>query len=78
MSDTERARTAAQNAVDAYLASDGISEGYEDSATVIVDLITDLMHLADSLGHSGEYVADRAADFYADEQPPILQGVDHV
>lgn len=68
MSNTVRTRAAAQNALDAYAASEGISEANADEPeTLIPDLIADLMHLADSLGHSGEDLAGLATDFYADD-----------
>ena len=59
----------AQAALDTYIAHPGLEE-YEtaEPETAFIDLIADLLHLADSLGVSGEYIADKARDYYDDEQ----------
>lgn len=61
MANNVTTRQAARNALDAYKASPGM---VEDDETAMVDLIADLMFLADSLDISGEIVADEAAMHY--------------
>ncbi|MFD7161411.1 hypothetical protein ACFV9C_42970 [Kribbella sp. NPDC059898] len=67
MSNNGVIRRAAQNALHAYRASAGISAANEID-TSIADLIADLMHLADRRGYDGAEVAERAIDYYNDEQ----------
>lgn len=63
MSNTDRTRKAAWNAINAYVESDGIPDA-NDVETTITDLIADLMHLADSIDCGGESVANIAYDYY--------------
>lgn len=65
MPNNERTRAAAQAALDAYRAMPNFDE---DDENAITDLIADLMHLADRLlDVRGEYVADKAIDYYLAE-----------
>lgn len=61
MADNEITRAAAQNALDAYMASEGM---VDDPETAIVDLIADLAFLADSLDLHGGYVLAQGARHY--------------
>lgn len=55
---------AAQTALDVYRALPGFQVNEEEG---LADLITDLMHLADHKDVSGEYIADKAREYYLDE-----------
>jgi len=70
--DIDRNRARAQDALDAYLTSAYPSFPAQqlapaDIETALVDLVADLLHLADSHGVTGEYVLDRARGYYVEE-----------
>lgn len=67
MSNTDESRAAARAALETYVGTPGFEV---DDETGIVDLIADLMHLADSLTDvdtSGDFVADTASGHYHED-----------
>lgn len=69
MANTETTRNAARQALEAYQACEGL--GGNGDETDLVDLIADLMHLADTFTGDDEtyggYCAERALEHYSDE-----------
>lgn len=61
MANNVTTRQAARNALDAYKAAPGM---VKDDELALVDLVADLMFLADSLDLSGEWVVDEASGHY--------------
>lgn len=76
MTKNKNTLAAAQTALDVYRALPGFDVAGEETA--LTDLITDLMHLADYKEVSGEYIADKARDYYLeelnDDLPPQYAG----
>ena len=62
----ERGMAAAETAVKAYEKRLG-EEGARAEDEQIIDLITDLLHFAESKGLDPQKLADQAADHYEDE-----------
>lgn len=67
MGNTRRGLEAAAKAVDAFRERMGYAEGDLDPESLLADLVTDLMHLADAQDISGEWLVERASDNYTVE-----------
>lgn len=69
MTNTDEARAAARSALQAYRSH--ATCGGNGDETDLIDLVTDLLHLADTFTGedetSGSYVLDKARDFYDEE-----------